>query len=52
MQYARVAHLAVDRRVAESTQNQALGAILFLFRQCLARHLFPCKGSPSSITGQ
>lgn len=28
-------HLAVDRRVAASTQNQALAAILFLYRQVL-----------------
>ena len=34
---AFLTHLAVNRRVAESTQNQALGAILFLYRHC-------CKG--------
>jgi len=28
-------HLAVERRVSASTQNQALGAILFLYRQAL-----------------
>lgn len=28
-------HLALDRRVAASTQNQALNAILFLYRQVL-----------------
>jgi len=28
-------HLAVDRRVAASTQNQALAAVLFLYRQVL-----------------
>ena len=28
-------HLAVDRRVSASTQNQALGAILFLYRHVL-----------------
>ena len=28
---AFLTHLAVNRRVAESTQNQALGAILFLY---------------------
>lgn len=28
-------HLAVERRVAASTQNQALAAILFLYRQIL-----------------
>ena len=30
-------HLAVDRNVAASTQNQALSAILFLYRQVLGR---------------
>jgi len=28
-------HLAVDRRVASSTQNQALSAILFLYKEVL-----------------
>ncbi|UCF60130.1 MAG: phage integrase N-terminal SAM-like domain-containing protein, partial [Anaerolineaceae bacterium] len=28
-------HLAIDRKVAASTQNQALNAILFLYRQVL-----------------
>lgn len=28
-------HLAVDRRVAASTQNQALATVLFLYRQVL-----------------
>lgn len=28
-------HLAVDRHVAAATQNQALSAILFLYRQLL-----------------
>ena len=31
---AFLTHLAVNRRVAESTQNQALGAILFLYTPC------------------
>ena len=30
-------HLAVDRHVAAATQNQALSAILFLYRQVLGR---------------
>lgn len=34
-------HLAVDRNVAASTQNQALSAILFLYQQVL-----PSKGHP------
>ena len=32
-------HLAVDRNVAASTQNQALGAILFLYRDVLKRDI-------------
>ena len=32
-------HLAVDRHVAAATQNQALSAILFLYRQVLGREL-------------
>jgi integron integrase len=32
-------HLAVDRRVAASTQNQACNAIVFLYRQVLADEL-------------
>jgi integron integrase len=32
---AFLTHLAVDRKVAASTQNQALGAILFLYREVL-----------------
>ena len=32
-------HLAVDRRVSASTQNQALGAILFLYRHVLEADL-------------
>lgn len=36
---AFLTHLAVNRRVAESTQNQALGAILFLYRHLLEKDL-------------
>ena len=32
-------HLALNRCVAESTQNQALGAILFLYRHVLEKDL-------------
>lgn len=32
-------HLAVDRRVSASTQNQALAAILFLYRHVLETEL-------------
>jgi len=32
-------HLAVERHVAAATQNQALSAILFLYRQVLGREL-------------
>ncbi|MDT0635965.1 integron integrase [Spectribacter hydrogenoxidans] len=36
---AFLSHLAVDRSVAASTQNQALGAILFLYRDVLGIEL-------------
>ncbi len=36
---AFLTHLAVDRRVAASTQNQALGALLFLYRDVLGTGL-------------
>jgi site-specific recombinase XerD len=32
-------HLAVERQVSASTQNQALGAILFLYREVLDQDL-------------
>lgn len=34
-----IAHLAVDRKVATSTQNQALSAILFLYRTVLQQEV-------------
>ncbi|MCP5056911.1 MAG: integron integrase [bacterium] len=34
-----LSHLAVDRHVAASTQNQALAALLFLYREVLGRQL-------------
>ncbi len=36
---AFLTHLAVDRNVAASTQNQALSALLFLYRQVLKQDL-------------
>ena len=36
---AFLTHLAVNRRVAESTQNLTLGAILFLYRRVLQKDL-------------
>ncbi|HIC92921.1 MAG TPA: integron integrase [Anaerolineae bacterium] len=36
---AFLTHLAVDRKVAASTQNQALNAILFLYREVLKQDL-------------
>jgi len=36
---AFLTHLAVNRRVAESTQNQAFSAILFLYRHVLRKNL-------------
>jgi integron integrase len=38
---AFLAHLAADRNVAASTQNQALSAILFLYREVLKKELEP-----------
>ena len=36
---AFLTHLATERRVSASTQNQALSALLFLYREVLARDL-------------
>ena len=36
---AFLTHLAVDQKVAASTQNQALNAILFLYREVLKQDL-------------
>ena len=36
---AFLSHLAIDRNVAASTQNQALSAILFLYTHVLGRDL-------------
>src|ERR1051325_11012925 len=36
---AFLAHLATDRNVAASTQNQALSAVLFLYREVLHKEL-------------
>src|SRR5262245_43893268 len=36
---AFLTHLAVDRRVSAATQNQALGALLFLYRHVLGSEL-------------
>jgi len=38
---AFLAHLATDRNVAASTQNQALSAILFLYREVLHKEIKP-----------
>ena len=37
---AFLSHLAVERHVAASTQRQALGAIVFLYREILERDLW------------
>lgn len=36
---AFISHLAVGRRVAASTQTQALSALLFLYREVLSQHI-------------
>ena len=42
---AFVTHLAVDRKVAASTQNQALSAVLFLYRRVLNKDLAITSGA-------
>jgi site-specific recombinase XerD len=39
-----LSHLAANRGVAASTQNQALSALLFLYQQVLGRKLGPFAG--------
>ncbi len=41
---AFLSHLAVDRRVSAATQNQALNAILFLYKQVLERDIGLIQG--------
>ena len=43
---AFLAWLAVERRVSASTQNQALSALLFLYRQVLGLDLGPIEHTP------
>src|SRR5256885_7504451 len=42
---AFLSHLAVNRNVAASTQNQALSALLFLYQQFFERKLGSLDGS-------
>ena len=50
---AFVTHLATDRNVAASTQNQALSAVLFLYRQVLQRELdIPASGLRARKSGR
>ena len=44
-----LSHLAVDRNVAPSTQNQALHAILFLYREVLEQ---PVQGRINALRAQ
>lgn len=41
---AFLTHLAVDRRVSASTQNQALNALLFLYKQVMGRDIGLIEG--------
>jgi Phage integrase, N-terminal SAM-like domain len=41
---AFLTHLSNDRHVSASTQNQALAALLFLYRHVLSRELGPLHG--------
>jgi hypothetical protein len=43
---AFLTHMAVDRQVAASTQNQALSALPFLYRHVLSSMSSPQAGSP------
>jgi integron integrase len=43
---AYLSHLATERRVAASTQNQAFSALLFLFREVLGRELEELDDTP------
>ena len=45
-----ITHLAVDRRVAPATQNQALAAVLFLFNQVLRKQIGYVEGIVRSKT--
>ncbi len=49
---AFLTHLAVDRRVSASTQNQALNAILFLYKQVLERDIGLIQGVTRAKRGQ
>jgi site-specific recombinase XerD len=44
-------HLAVDRNVAASTQNQALSALLFLYREVLKKDIGSAERSRDPRTG-
>jgi hypothetical protein len=41
---AFLTHLAVDRHIAASTQNQALSALLFLYKEVLRQEIAPGSG--------
>ena len=47
---AFLTHLAVDLQVSASTQNQALSALLFLYRELLERRA-DSKCVPGSLAG-
>jgi hypothetical protein len=44
--------LAVERHVSASTQNQALAALLFLFRHVFGRQMTPVEGVVRAKTGR
>ncbi|MBM4383521.1 MAG: integron integrase [Deltaproteobacteria bacterium] len=49
---AFLTHLAVDAKVSASTQNQALNALVFLYREVLARELGEIPGVVRARTSQ
>jgi len=48
---AYLSHLAMERHVARSTQNQAFNALLLLYRRVLACHL-PAISRPCAPSGR
>jgi hypothetical protein len=46
---AFLTHLAVDRHIAASTQNQALSALLFLYKEVLRQEIAPGSGLSRKI---
>lgn len=50
--HAYLSHLALNRNVAASTQNQALNAVVFLYRKVLKKDLGDFSGFPRARRGK